>query len=93
MKVKLSYFKLHGKWYSDGEYDTKCQHLHQIWEEVQSMNKYGGLPGLVKESKNWIILIDVPEHEHNHPHLIVPTRQILLREIERAFDEHFEGRE
>lgn len=71
MVVKLSYFKPSGKWYSDGEYMAEHKPLFQIWEDVKRMRDEGHLPDLVKGHKDFIVSIDVPDHEHNHPHLIV----------------------
>jgi hypothetical protein len=72
MKVKLSYFKKNGKWFSDASYDTSEKLLFKIWKEVRFKREIGDLPDLVKGGgSEFLILVIVPEHKHNHPHLIV----------------------
>ena len=71
MIVKLNYFKLTGKWYSEGEFEWQGPDnapLYQIWEAVRHMNPH---PGLMN-AWSGIILVDVPEHQHNHFGLLVP---------------------
>jgi hypothetical protein len=73
MKVKLIYFKSDtGKYYAEGSYDTKVDDLYDIWDEVEQMAKIRKLPGLSEGSYGWIISVDVPDHPHNHPKLILP---------------------
>lgn len=74
MKVLLNYFRRSGKWYSEGEYETQKTGLWEIWEEVQAFRQTGDLPGLVHSDDGrleYIVSIDVPEHPHRHPHLLV----------------------
>lgn len=71
MKVVLQYFRPSGKWYSEGEYQTEKKGLFEIWEEVREMQDKGNLPGLVPGAREFHISIDVPEHPHRHPHLIL----------------------
>ena len=66
--VKLTYFKGSGKYYSEGTCYVEQKPLYEIWEEIKKMET---LPGLVGNWPNGFILIDVPNHEHNHPPLIV----------------------
>lgn len=70
MKVKLDYFKQSGKFYGDGEYETQETVLFRIWDEVEDKRNLGVLPGLAEGHSRFIVSIDVPEHELNHPHLI-----------------------
>ncbi len=71
MTVNLNYFKMSGKWYAEGSYETECEHLFQIWDEVVTLKT---LPGLMPISKpaSFIISVDVPDHKDRHPHLIIP---------------------
>lgn len=69
MKVKLTYFKESGKYYSDGNYETNKIHLFEIFKEVKQKLDDRCLPGLIKNHSYFIVLIDVPEHQNNHPHL------------------------
>lgn len=71
MKIKLTYFRKGGKYYSDDEYETSFKDLYDVWDEVREKRRMGVLPGLMKDACEFIILIDAPEHEHNHPRLIV----------------------
>jgi len=73
--VKISTFKIRwggGKFYHEATYVSKKEHLHEIWNEVEHMMKTGTLPGLHQggNHKNYVILIDVPDHPHAHPHII-----------------------
>ena len=70
MKVNLTYFKDGGKYYSSGSYTTDEVLLYRIFREVRAKVEAGKLPGLCDGAK-FITLIDVPEHEHNHPRLIM----------------------
>lgn len=71
MKVKLTYFRESGKFYSEGEYETTQNHLWMIWKEVKSMQVRRTLPDLIEGHGYYIVLIDVPDHTYNHPHLVV----------------------
>lgn len=78
MKVKLTYFRADsraGKYYSDGEYTSRLPEgtpLYTYWDEVSNMANRRELPGLIEGHDAYIISVDVPEHPHNHPHLLVP---------------------
>lgn len=71
MKVLLVYYKPSGKFYSDANYVTEQKDLWMIWNEVEKMLIEGRLPGLVDGAREFIVSVYVPEHPHNHPHLIV----------------------
>lgn len=69
MKVKLTYFRAAGKYYAEGEYETSKKSMYEIWDEVRAMNKTEELPGI---RGSWpLILVNVPDHEHDHPRLLV----------------------
>ncbi len=70
MKVKLTYFKNDGKYYSTGEYETQWKEMYQIFEQVKKLAELRKLPGLIEDHSYFHVLIDVPEHDNNHPHLI-----------------------
>jgi hypothetical protein len=97
MRVKLTYFKPGGKYYSSGEYttdlpvhdighpashprSTNSPYLFEIHNEVRRMAEERRCPDLVEGHSQFLVLVDVPEHPHNHPHLIVPNaiRQALV---------------
>lgn len=71
MKVKLTYFKETGKYYSEGEYETLKEHMFEIFREVRGRKIQGCLPGLIQGTNEFIVLIEVPDHPHDHPHLIL----------------------
>ncbi|KKL27679.1 hypothetical protein LCGC14_2382740 [marine sediment metagenome] len=77
MKVDLTYFKLGGKYYSSGTYNTEKTDLEDVWDEVGDMLKAGFLPGLCEDAKEFIVLINAPEHEGNHPRLVMPESVIV----------------
>jgi hypothetical protein len=68
--VKLTYFKDSGKYYSGGTYPSEQKDLWEIFTEVRRMVETGELPGLCKGAK-FTTLIDVPDHPHNYPHLVM----------------------
>ena len=72
MRVKLTYFKWSGKYYTNGQYDTKLTSLLDIWNEVVHKQEAGHLPGLAQEAREFLILVRVPTHPHNHPHIFFP---------------------
>lgn len=71
MKVKLTYFKKNGTFYGSGDYEIDPQPLYMIWEEIEKLLQQGKRPGLVDGHSGFHVLINVPEHEHNHPHLLI----------------------
>lgn len=68
MKVKLTYFKQSGKYYSDGSYETNQTDLHNIFDEVRNKLTDGKLPGLV-DGARYTTHIEVPDYPHDHPAL------------------------
>lgn len=71
MIVKLTYFKPSGKYYSNGEYETTKEHMFDIFDEVNDLLTNKKLPGLVEGHSLFNVLIDVPRHPNNHPHLVL----------------------
>lgn len=72
MKVILTYFRASGKFYCHAEYETQMKSLLDIWEEVRNMRDTGTLPALVDgHSKDYHITVDVPDHPHRHPCLLL----------------------
>ena len=71
MKVLLTYFKLTGKFYASGEYETTLKDLGEIWNEVSEMLNPGRLPGLIEGHSQFFVTVNVPDHEYNHPHLVM----------------------
>lgn len=74
MKVNLTYYKQTGKYYTEGSYETGKVCLFEIFNEVRQKVQDRILPGLVEGCSEFIVGIDVPNHPHNHPRLIIPNR-------------------
>lgn len=70
-QVKLTYFNERGKYKYEGEYLSRCDHMFEIWSEIESMQRSEKLPGLSSGSWDGPILVDVPDHSTNHPRLII----------------------
>lgn len=71
-RVRLDYFKPNGKWKYEGHYESECIALYHIWDEVRTMrDEDPTMPGLSVNHNSYNILIDVPDHPHRHPHLIM----------------------
>ena len=69
--VKLTYFRKSGKYYSEGEYKSSKEFLFDIWDEVSDFRLDGKLPGLIAGAKEYVILVNVPDHPYDHPRLII----------------------
>lgn len=88
MRVNLTYFKDTGKYYSEGKLEvprvlpTDVGGLHagsitplfEIWAVVRHLQCEQQLPGLSEGHGNFTVLVEVPAHPHNHPHLVIPDR-------------------
>jgi hypothetical protein len=74
IEVHLTYFKRTGKYYSGGSYISNAKPLHEIWDDVKRLMQDGKLPGLVEGANDFIVEINVPDHENAHPKLIIPPR-------------------
>lgn len=70
-RVKLTYFRPSGKYYSIAYYTTSKWVLQEIFEEVRELRRQGNLPGLVDFAREFHILVRVRKHPHNHPALIL----------------------
>jgi hypothetical protein len=73
LTVKLTYFKNTGKYYAIGDFTVPANPapaLHVIWRKVQRLADKGELPGLLKGANEFLILVDVPNHPHNHLHIM-----------------------
>lgn len=70
--AKLTYFKASGKYYSSGEMEVDgSMALYEIWDHIEAEMKKGKWPGLVDGQHDFHTVIEVPEHRHAHPHLVV----------------------
>ena len=71
MKIKLTYFKESGKYYSEGFYESKKSLPFKVYEEVKAMES---LPGLVK---TWggVILVSA-EGDASFPPAIIFRKRI-----------------
>lgn len=71
--VNMTYFKKSGKFYDEAWISVPSDmQLHQIWELVRRMRSEGRLEGLVEGAgREFMILVNVPGHPHEHPHIIV----------------------
>ncbi len=68
MRVELTYFKSSGKYYGEGSFEIKDDlALYEIWGAVAAMKEHPELSGRWNE----MILVNVPGHPHEHPHIIM----------------------
>lgn len=69
LTVNLTYFKPGGKYYCDGAFKVEGgTPLFKIWHQVHELKSARSLPGI--NGADWTILIRVPDHPHDHPHII-----------------------
>ncbi|QSM00860.1 hypothetical protein YerA41_159 [Yersinia phage YerA41] len=71
IKVKLTYFKRSGKYYTEGEYESEHKWLHDITDEIRKMRSEGKLPGINGAGEDFIIHVDMGDAETAVPALIV----------------------
>ena len=71
MRVDLTYFHHSGKYHSTGTYETEYSYMYEIFSEVRQLLVARICPGLVSNHSNFIVSIDVPDHKHNHPCLVI----------------------
>jgi hypothetical protein len=71
-EVNLTYFKSTGKYYSEGTFTTSKEELSEIFTQVKQFLDDGMLPGLCEGAREFFVLISVPGHPHDHPHLCIP---------------------
>jgi hypothetical protein len=64
MRVELTYFKAGGKYYSEGTFEVPDD------ASMSAKIAMNTLPGLIKGCSEFIVLINVPEHESDHPRLM-----------------------
>lgn len=67
VKVKLTYFKNSGKYYSEGVYMEDYIPLFKIWDRVKNMDIH---PELNSKWKG-LILVEVSDHINEHPHFVI----------------------
>jgi len=71
-KVELAYFKQSGKYYTNAFYQSDKEHLFEVFSEVQKLLDRRVLPGLCKNHSPYYVVIDVPSHNHDYPHMCIP---------------------
>lgn len=73
LTANITYFKRNGKFYDKGTFKVYAEWpLFRIWELAREMRDNGQLPGLVDGAgKEFMVLVDVPGHPHEHPYIIV----------------------
>lgn len=71
MRVKLIYYKPSGKFYGSASYETSHEDLNEIWAEVRKMLATRTCPDLCLGHSMYLVSVEVPDHENNHPKLII----------------------
>ena len=72
-RIKLTYFKPSGKYYTDGEYQTERAQWWDVIDEIKEMRRGGKLPGFCEGGGKWsIIHVDGDDHPGGYPVLIMP---------------------
>lgn len=75
IKVKLTYFKPSGKYYSEGEYETPFKTFHQIIDQVRASLFAGSNPGLVDYAvvrDRFYTLVEIQDDKLGVPALLTP---------------------
>ena len=88
MKVNITYFKPNGKYYSSAEHELPdsflTNGLYEAWDAVMQLSP---APGLISDGKDFIWLIEVPDHPHAHPTL-QNTFEAVLADIKYRITQH-----
>lgn len=66
-KIKFTYFKPSGKFYSEGEYMTHESVFYYVEEEIRAMLEEGKRPGLVDGHDGFHVVIDASDHPGGFP--------------------------
>jgi len=64
MRVYLEYFKSNGNYVASGEYESSCNRMKTITEEVRSKLYKRSLPGLIRPHTALIIRIAAEEIDY-----------------------------
>lgn len=81
MKVKITYFKPSGKYYSEGYYDTDKTFFHAIVDEVYCKFSEGDNPGLVPFAvcvSQFISLVQIQDDKIGVPFIIPANDERFL---------------
>lgn len=74
--VKLTYFKPGGKYYTDVEYRSHCVNLFEVNREVDELRRsVDPRTGMHGGGQEYVTLVEVPGHPHEHPHMLPPLRE------------------
>jgi len=78
MKVKITYYKYTGKFYTEEEIDMEDGlEINEVWNRVKKMMEDGKWPGLTEGNNHYFFTtIDAPDAENSHPRMIVPRSWI-----------------
>ena len=89
MNVKLTYFKPSGKYYSeDRELELPAgTPMHEIHALIDGKISARKLPGLKEGHSEYIVLIEVPMHPHNCPHLLNADSSTSTNFLSQALNE------
>jgi len=66
-KIKVTYFKPSGKYYSEGEYETKQEQMHLVFDEFKAMLERGERPGLCDGHSDFTAILDCSKHPLGYP--------------------------
>lgn len=99
MKVVVQSFKPSGKYYTTGEYESSCEHMYEVFDEVRDRALAGDIPGLVSGAAwtsepnrmDWVLHVDAPESHIGYPCVIVLFRDAYGRRTDKAPKMVFEG--
>jgi hypothetical protein len=75
--VRLTYFGEDGSFCGDVEYPVQEKSRYLLMNEVRDLLERGERPGLVEESRDFYVLVELPDHpetlnHHSWPELYVP---------------------
>lgn len=73
MRVILTYYRLDGTYYYEGEYETRSFYPQHIRAEVVQMMRERRLPSLVRGHGEYIVLVKILDNAKGYSCLCLPS--------------------
>lgn len=85
--AKLSYFKRSGKWYADGSLEVDgSRPLFELWADIKKLLDSGKWPGLIDGPHDFFVHVDIPDHRHAHPHMIMDAAAFMCPKCHKSLE-------
>ena len=76
MRIKLTYFKPNGEYYTEAQYETEARSNPALHREVAAMRESRTLPGLLPGGQGFFhVLVEQLDREYSRPRMIPSKRK------------------